>query len=69
MFKTTSHDFGTVARGTDKSFAFELTNLYEEDVHIASVRSTCGCTDARLTKKSLKTWQKGQIVTTLNTKS
>ena len=69
MFKMHSHDFGTVARGTDQSFAFEITNLYEEDVHISRVRSTCGCTDARTTKKTLKTFEKGKIVATFNTKS
>ena len=44
MFKVTSHDFGTVARGAKAEFAFEFENIYEEEVHIASVRSSCGCT-------------------------
>ncbi len=69
MFKTNSHDFGTVARGAKAEFAFELTNLYEETIHIASVRSSCGCTSPTITKDTLKTWEKGSILATYNTRS
>lgn len=69
MFPTTSHDFGTVARGAKAEFAFELTNIYEEDVHIAGVRSSCGCTMPTITAPTLKTWEKGAIVAAYNTKS
>src|SRR5437763_5595309 len=69
MFQTTSHDFGHVARGAKAEFAFELQNLYEEDVHIADVRTSCGCTTPTITKPTLKTWEKGSIVATLNTRS
>jgi hypothetical protein len=67
MFATTSHDFGHVARGAKTEFAFELENSYEEDVHIADVRSSCGCTAPTITKPTLKTWEKGAIVATFNT--
>jgi len=69
MFQATSHDFGHVARGAKAEFAFEVQNLYEEDVHIADVRTSCGCTTPTITKPTLKTWEKGTIVATLNTKS
>src|SRR5690349_9501435 len=69
MFQTTSHDFGHVARGAKAEFAFEVQNLYEEDVHIADVRTSCGCTTPTITKPLLKTWEKGSIVATLNTRS
>lgn len=69
MFKETSHDFGAVARGAKTEFEFELTNIYEEDLHIASVRSSCGCTSPRITKPDLKTWEKGTIVAQFNTRS
>ena len=65
MFKATSHDFGHVARGAKAEFAFEIQNLYEEDVHIADVRTSCGCTTPTITKPTLKTWEKGAIVATL----
>ncbi len=69
MFQVSSHDFGNVARGAKSEFAFELQNLYEEDVHIADVRTSCGCTTPTITKPTLKTWEKGTIVATLNTRS
>ena len=69
MFKETRHDFGHVAHGSKGSFAFEITNPYEEDVHIADVRTSCGCTTPTITKNTLKTWEKGSILATLNTQS
>jgi hypothetical protein len=69
MFKETSHDFGGVARGAKTEFEFEITNIYEEELHIASVRSSCGCTTPRITKSNLKTWEKGAIVAQFNTRS
>lgn len=69
MFAVANHDFGHVARGAKAEFAFELQNQYEEDVHIADVRTSCGCTTPTITKPTLKTWEKGAIVATLNTRS
>jgi Protein of unknown function (DUF1573) len=69
MFSASSHDFGHVARGAKAEFAFEVQNLYEEDVHIADVRTSCGCTTPTITKPTLKTWEKGSIVASLNTRS
>jgi hypothetical protein len=69
MFAAVTHDFGHVARGAKAEFAFEVQNLYEEDIHIADVRTSCGCTTPTITKPTLKTWEKGTIVATLNTRS
>lgn len=69
MFKVTSHDFGTVARGAKSEFAFELTNTYKEDVHIASVRSSCGCTTPQISQDTLKTHESASILATFNTRS
>ncbi|ADB17985.1 protein of unknown function DUF1573 [Pirellula staleyi DSM 6068] len=71
MFKITSHEFGHVARGAKTEFAFEIQNLYEEDVHIVDVRTSCGCTSASIAggKSTLKTWEKGAIIAIFNTKS
>ena len=69
MFKAQKHDFGSVARNSKQEFAFELNNLYLEDVHIASVRSSCGCTSPRITKQTLKTYEKSQIIAKYNTHS
>ena len=69
MFQTTDHDFGTVARGAKAEFSYVLSNIYVEDVHIANVRASCGCTSVRIEKPSLKTYEKGAIVATLNTQA
>lgn len=69
MFTTTSHNFGSVARGAKAEFSFEFENLYEEDLHVASVRSSCGCTTPTITKRDLKTFEKSQVVATYNTRS
>jgi len=67
MFETTSHDFGTVARGERAQFAFVLENLYVEDVHISAVRASCSCTTPEIKVATLKTYQKGAIVAKFNT--
>ena len=67
MFKATSHDFRTVGRGTKCEYHFEFTNLYQEDVHVAAVRSSCGCTTPTVTKETLKTHDKSSIVAKFNT--
>jgi hypothetical protein len=69
MFKVTSHDFGHVARGAKAEVAFTIQNLYEEDVHIADVRTSCGCTTPTITKPTLKSLETGSIIATFNTKS
>ena len=69
MFQATHHNFGHVARGSKAEFAFELQNIYEEEVHIADVRTSCGCTTPTIATPTLKTWEKGAIVATLNTRS
>jgi hypothetical protein len=67
MFKETDHDFGHVARGSLAEYAFELQNIYLEDVHIAGVRSNCGCTIPRVQNETLKTYEKGAIIARINT--
>jgi hypothetical protein len=67
MFPVTRHAFGTVAAGSKTEYSFELTNLYKEDVHIASVRASCGCTTPIIVKPLLKTFEKGAILARFNT--
>ncbi|MEX2112311.1 MAG: DUF1573 domain-containing protein [Pirellulales bacterium] len=68
MFKVTSHDFGTVARGSKAQYRFEFKNIYEEDAHILSVRSSCGCTTAKVTRPDLKTFETSEVVADFNTR-
>ncbi len=67
MFKAKDHDFGTVVAGSEPKFEFVFQNLYKEDVHIQSVRSSCGCTSVSIKNPSLKSWEKGAIVAKFNT--
>lgn len=69
MFAETNHDFGSVSRNAKTEHAFVIENIYEEDVHIVSVRSSCGCTKPVLNKKIIKSWEKAELVAQFNTRS
>ncbi len=69
MFSETHHDFGAVSRNAKTEYAFTIENIYEEDVHIASVRSSCGCTKPVLNQRTIKTWEKAELVAQFNTRS
>ena len=68
LLATTEHDFGSVPRGAKAEFAFVVTNIYQSDVHIASVRSSCGCTTPYVEndKRTLKTYEQSAIIAHLN---
>lgn len=67
MFKEYSHEFGRVTLGDIPEYRFEIENIYEEDIRISSVTSSCGCTIATASKMLLKTWEKGEIICRFNT--
>jgi len=69
MFEVTSHDFGTIARGAKAEYEFVFTNLYEDDIHIARVRSSCGCTTPRVEKDTLKTYEQTAVIASINSQS
>ncbi|WP_230774362.1 DUF1573 domain-containing protein [Roseiconus lacunae] len=69
MFKTTEHDFRAVGRGANCEYHFEFTNLYQDDVHIAGVRSSCGCTTPTVSKDLLKSRETGAVIAKFNTSS
>ncbi|MDA7980930.1 MAG: DUF1573 domain-containing protein [Pirellulales bacterium] len=69
MFSTTHHDFGTVARGAKSEFRFQFKNLYKEDIHVASIRSSCGCTTPKILTNTLKTHDTGEILAVFNTQA
>jgi len=56
-----------VARAAKAEFEFGLENIFLEDVHIAAVRSSCGCTTPSIKNASLKTYEKGAILAHFNT--
>ena len=63
------HDFGIVAAGSEAVHRFEFQNIFEEDVRVVSVRSSCGCTIASIENGEIKTHEKGAVVARFNTQS
>jgi len=69
MFEKLDHDFGTVARGSDTVYKFEVTNKFVEDIHISGVRSSCGCTSPSIENNTIKTYEKAYVVAKFNTRT
>lgn len=69
MFNVLDHDFGTVARGADTVFRFEITNLYKQPMQITGVHSSCGCTSPTIENATIKTYEKGYLVAKFNTRT
>jgi len=69
MFSVTSHNFGTVAKGSKTEFRFTFRNLYKEDLHVVGVRTSCGCTSPEITKRDLKTHETSEVVAKFNTRT
>ena len=67
MFSEFSKDFGEVQLGEVPEYRFTIQNIYDEDIKIRSIRSSCGCTIATASKNVLKTWEKGEIICKFNT--
>ena len=67
LFQTKRHDFGRVALGADAEFLFELTNTYDRDLKLVSLRSSCGCTTANFSHSLLKPGETGAVIVHLNT--
>lgn len=67
MFNTLEHDFGTVARGAETVYKFEITNLYKQPMKIVGVRSSCGCTSPSIENKVINTYEKAYLVAKFNT--
>lgn len=69
MFSETKHDFGPVARGAEVKTKITVTNIYKEDVHIASVSPSCSCTTVQTpTKTLLKTRETAEIEFSMDTR-
>ena len=67
MFQEKRFDFGRVAIGSDAEHRFVIKNVFQEDVRLVSVRSSCGCTEPSLTKKLLTSLETAEVVAKFNT--
>lgn len=68
MFEETSHNFGVVAKGSDVSHRLKVTNIYEETVQIADVKTSCGCTAAKPSQTTLNSLETAYIEIVMDTK-
>lgn len=67
MFEKREHNFGTVARGAETVYKFEVTNIYKQTMNIVGVRTSCGCTTPTIENGTFKTHEKAYIVCKFNT--
>jgi len=67
MFQERRHPFGSVALGSESVYRFQFKNPYSDDIHIASVRSSCACTTPDWPKTAIKFDETAEIVAKLNT--
>ena len=68
MFSALEHDFGTVAKNETAEHVFEIKNLYEEDIRIVGVTTSCRCTDLVLDKYVLKEGETANLTAKFNTR-
>ena len=69
LFQETHHDFGTVSRNAKTEYSFPLQNVLDQDLHIASVRSSCGCTKPIVPQSTIRAGETGEVIAQLNTRS
>ena len=69
MFSSTSHNFGTVAKGSKTEYRFVFRNIYKEPLHVVGVRTSCGCTSPEVTVRDLKTHETGEVIAKFNTRT
>lgn len=58
---TTTHDFGSVARGAQLHHRFAMTNIYAVPLDIIGTRASCGCVRIAPSATSLKPRETGYI--------
>jgi len=61
------YDFGDLARGAKAEHRFKIKNRFEEDIHIASVKSSCGCTTPKVSQKILATGEEADLIVDFDT--
>ncbi len=60
-FKETTIDFGEVDAGKSIDIKFEFQNTGDDVLIVKNIRSTCGCTVAKVDKKEYNPGEKGEI--------
>ncbi len=68
-FPVKSHNFGTVAVAAKTEFRFPINNNFSSDMHIRSVRASCGCTTPIVETPFIAPGSTGNILARFNTKT
>jgi len=68
MFEKLDQDFGVVPSGADLKYRLKITNKYQQQVHILSVASSCGCTAAKPLKDTLASEESTYLDITMDTR-
>jgi RNA polymerase sigma factor (sigma-70 family) len=66
--KGRQHDFGNLERGTVAEHRFPIVNPHTIPLAIVSIRTSCGCATAKVTKKVLQPGGKGELDIVLDTR-
>jgi len=69
VIKERSYNFGVVARNAKLRHSFEVTNPYDQPLHIAEVKPGCGCTAAVVGATTIPPGGKTYIEGILNTRN
>ena len=67
MLTEFEHDFGTLAKNEFAEHRFEIKNVFNEDIRIQQVKTSCACTDVTLLKNYLKKGESTELVAVFNT--
>ncbi len=69
LFETPDFNFGKIYKGQKAEHIFKFKNQGNTDLQISKVKSSCGCTAAILTNKTIPPGETGEIKTTFNSGS
>jgi Protein of unknown function (DUF1573) len=68
LFDDLTHDFGAAPYGATVRRVFTITNTTGQKVRITSVRVSCGCVSAAVTRRDLSPGEKASLVVSVDTR-
>lgn len=66
-FEKTTHDYGTIQKGSDGAYEFVFKNTGKEPLILSKPRSNCGCTVPDWPQEPIMPGQSNKIKVTYNT--
>ena len=68
LFEESSRDLGSVPRGTTLTHQFKLNNPTNAPLHVANLRTSCGCATAAIGKEEIQPGESTIILVTIDTR-